>query len=105
MIEYLSTKVWSAVLPDAPVAPPAYVPTQGSYFDALSKAGQPTVIDTVKADLATEKTTGVRFTTQWASQVADLTTAYWQPILNGKKPIDELQVYVGKVNDLIKSNG
>ncbi|WP_328996021.1 extracellular solute-binding protein [Kribbella sp. NBC_01245] len=105
VIEYLSTKVWSAVLPAAPVAPPAYVPTQGSYFDALSKAGQPTVIDTVKADLATEKTTGVRFTTQWASQVADLTTAYWQPILNGKKPVDELQVYVGKVNELIKSNG
>ena len=42
---------------------------------------------------------------QWASQVVDLTTAYWQPILNGKKPVSDLQTYVGKVNDLIKTAG
>jgi hypothetical protein len=32
-------------------------------------------------------------------------TAYWQPILNGKKPVSDLQTYVGKVNDLIKTAG
>ncbi|GAA1586248.1 sugar ABC transporter substrate-binding protein [Kribbella sancticallisti] len=105
VLEYLNTKVWDAVLPASPVAPPAYTPAQESYFAALTKANQTTVVDTVKADLAAEKTVGVRFTTQWASQVIDLTTAYWQPILNGKKPTSELQTYVGKVNDLIKSQG
>lgn len=105
VLEYINTKVWDAVLPASPVAPPAYTPAQESYFNALTKAGQNTVVDTVKADLAAEKTVGVRFTTQWASQVVDLTTAYWQPILNGKKPTSDLQTYAGKINDLIKSQG
>ncbi|WP_433007614.1 ABC transporter substrate-binding protein [Kribbella sp. CA-294648] len=105
VLEYINTKVWDAVLPASPVAPPAYMPAQESYFNALTKAGQTTVVDTVKADLATEKTVGVRFTTQWASQVGDLTTAMYQPILTGKKPVSDLQGYVGKINDLIKSQG
>jgi ABC-type glycerol-3-phosphate transport system substrate-binding protein len=105
VLEYINTKVWDAVLPASPVAPPAYTPAQESYFSALTKAGQTTVVDTVKADLAAEKTVGVRFTTQWASQVGDLTTAYYQPILTGKKPVDELQTYVTKINDLIKQSG
>jgi ABC-type glycerol-3-phosphate transport system substrate-binding protein len=105
VLEYLNTKVWDAVLPASPVAPPAYLPAQESYFTALTKANQTTVVDTVKADLATEKTVGVRFTTQWSSQVADLTTAMYHPILTGKKPVSDLQSYVGKINDLIKSQG
>jgi ABC-type glycerol-3-phosphate transport system substrate-binding protein len=105
VLEYINTKVWDAVLPASPVAPPAYTPAQTSYYDALTKAQQTTVVDTVKADLSAEKTVGVRFTTQWAQQVGDLTTATYQPIISGKKPISELQTYVGKINDLIKQNG
>jgi ABC-type glycerol-3-phosphate transport system substrate-binding protein len=105
VLEFFNTKVWDAVLPASPVAPPAYTPAQESYFGALTKAGQNTVVDTVKADLTAEKTVGVRFTTQWASQVGDLTTAMYQPILTGKKPVSDLQAYVGKINDLIKSQG
>ena len=105
VLEYLNTKVWDAVLPASPVAPPAYTPAQTSYFDALTKAQQPTVVDTVKADLAAEKTVGVRFTTQWAQQVTDLTTANYQPILSGKKPVSELPSYIDKINGLIKSAG
>ncbi|GAA1545097.1 sugar ABC transporter substrate-binding protein [Kribbella lupini] len=105
VLEYLNTKVWDAVLPASPVAPPAYTPAQESYFAALTKAGQSTVVDTVKADLAAEKTVGVRFTTQWAAQVADLTTAHYLPVLQGKKPVTELQTYVDKINGLIKSGG
>lgn len=105
VLEYLNTKVWNEVLPASPVAPPAFTPAQEAYFGALTKSGQSTVVDTVKADLSAEKTTGVRFTTQWASQAQDLATAYWGPILSGKKPISELQTYVGKVNDLIKTAG
>ena len=102
VLQYLNTKVWDAVLPASPVAPPAYTPAQTSYFDALTKAQQTTVVDTVKADLAAEKTVGVRFTTQWAQQVGDLTTANYQPILSGKKPITDLPAYVDKINGLIK---
>jgi ABC-type glycerol-3-phosphate transport system substrate-binding protein len=105
VLEYINTKVWDAVLPASPVAPPAYTPAQASYFDALTKADQSTVVDTVKADLAAEKTVGVRFTTQWAQQVGDLTTAEYQPILSGKKPVSGLSSYVDKINGLIKSAG
>ena len=105
VLEYLNTKVWDAVLPASPVAPPAYTPAQTSYFDALTKANQTTVVDTVKADLAAGKTVGVRFTTQWAQQVGDLTTAEYQPILSGKKPISGLSSYVDKINGLIKQGG
>jgi ABC-type glycerol-3-phosphate transport system substrate-binding protein len=105
VLEYLNTKVWDAVLPASPVAPPAYTPAQASYFDALTKAQQTTVVDTVKADLAAEKTVGVRFTTQWAQQVGDLTTANYQPILSGKKPITDLPAYIDKINALIQSAG
>ena len=105
VLEYLNTKVWDAVLPASPVAPPAYTPAQASYFDALTKAQQTTVVDTVKADLAAEKTVGVRFTTQWAQQVGDLTTANYQPILSGKKPVSDLPAYIDKINGLIKSAG
>jgi ABC-type glycerol-3-phosphate transport system substrate-binding protein len=105
VLEYLNTKVWDAVLPASPVAPPAYTPAQASYFDALTKAQQATVVDTVKADLGAEKTVGVRFTTQWAQQVGDLTTANYQPILSGKKPITDLPAYIDKINGLIKSAG
>ncbi len=105
VLEYLNTKVWDAVLPASPVAPPAYTPAQASYFDALTKAQQTTVVDTVKADLGAEKTVGVRFTTQWAQQVGDLTTANYQPILSGKKPISDLPAYIDKINGLIKSAG
>jgi ABC-type glycerol-3-phosphate transport system substrate-binding protein len=104
VLEYLNTKVWEQVLPSSPVAPPAYVPAQASFFDALTKGGATTVVSTVKTDLAMEKTTGVRFTTTWASQAGPLYTTHYQPVLAGKKPIDELQTLVTKVNDLIKAN-
>ncbi|MFF1821949.1 ABC transporter substrate-binding protein [Kribbella sp. NPDC058245] len=105
VLQYVNTKVWDAVLPESPVAPPAYTPAQASYFDALTKAQQTTVVDTVKADLAAEKTVGVRFTTQWAQQVGDLTTAEYTPIISGKKPVSNLSAYVEKINALIKSGG
>jgi len=105
VLQYINSKVWDAVLPASPVAPPAYTPAQTSYFDALNKAQQTTVADTVKDGLAAEKTVGVRFTTTWAQQVGDLTTAYYQPILQGKKPISDLQTYVTKINDLIQQGG
>jgi hypothetical protein len=63
------------------------------------------VASTVKADLDAPLTMGVRFTTQWASQSNDLITAYWPDILQGKKPLSDLQTMTDKINDVIKSNG
>ena len=104
VLEYLDSTVWTKVLPDSPVAVPAYTAAQDSYFDALDKAGQATVAATVKTDLQATSTIGVRFTTQWASQASDLVTAYWPDILQGKKPLSDLQTMADKINDVIKSN-
>ncbi|MFJ6893673.1 ABC transporter substrate-binding protein [Streptomyces hokutonensis] len=105
VLKYLDSTVWTKVLPDSPVAAPAYLSSQSAYFGALDKAGLTTVATTVKAGLNTPTTIGVRFTTQWASQSNDLITAYWPDILNGKKPLSDLQTMTGKINDVIKSNG
>ncbi|MDV9173662.1 extracellular solute-binding protein [Streptomyces sp. W16] len=105
VLKYLDSTVWTKVLPDSPVAAPAYLSSQSAYFGALEKAGLTTVAATVKAGLNTQTTMGVRFTTQWASQSNDLITAYWPDILNGKKPLSDLQTMTDKINDVIKSNG
>ncbi|MFE2427488.1 ABC transporter substrate-binding protein [Streptomyces sp. NPDC059373] len=104
VLTYLDSTVWSKVLPDSPVAAPAYTSAQGAYFGALDKAGLTTVSSTVKTELNTSSTIGVRFTTQWANQTNDLITAYWPDILQGKKPLSDLQTMTDKINEVIKSN-
>ncbi|MEV2191126.1 extracellular solute-binding protein [Streptomyces phaeochromogenes] len=104
VLKYLNSTVWTKVLPGSPVAAPAYLSAQSAYFGALDKSGQTTVASTVKEGLNTQTTIGVRFTTQWASQSNDLITAYWPDILNGKKPLSDLQTMTDKINDVIKSN-
>ncbi|WSQ07871.1 extracellular solute-binding protein [Streptomyces sp. NBC_01231] len=104
VLSYLDSTVWTKVLPDSPVAVPAYTGAQDAYFNALGKAGLTTVASTVKADLDAPLTSGVRFTTQWASQSNDQITAYWPDILKGNKPLSDLQTMTGKINDVIKSN-
>ncbi|WP_405877713.1 extracellular solute-binding protein [Streptomyces sp. NBC_01136] len=104
VLKYLDSTVWTKVLPDSPVAAPAYLSAQDAYFGALDKAGLTTVASTVKAGLNTSSTIGVRFTTQWASQSNDLITAYWPDILQGKKPLSDLQTMTDKINEVIKSN-
>jgi ABC-type glycerol-3-phosphate transport system substrate-binding protein len=104
VLKYLDSTVWTKVLPDSPVAVPAYTGAQDPYFNALDKAGQTTVASTVKTDLKASSTIGVRFTTQWATQANDLVTAYWPDILQGKKPLSDLQTMADKINEVIKSN-
>jgi ABC-type glycerol-3-phosphate transport system substrate-binding protein len=105
VLKYLDSTVWTKVLPDSPVAPPALTTAQPAYFKALTDAGLTTVAGTVKTDLTMPTTTGVRFTTEWAAQANDQITAYWPDILQGKKPLSDLQNLANKLSDLAKSNG
>lgn len=100
VVKFLDTAVMKEVMTKTPVAPPAYQPAQESYFQALKSAKAPTVADTAKAALEAKTTVGTRFTTTWATQAADLTTADYLPILQGKAPISQLQTYVEKVKAL-----
>ncbi len=40
VLKYLDSTAWTKVLPDSPVAVPAYTGAQDSYFNALDKAGK-----------------------------------------------------------------
>jgi ABC-type glycerol-3-phosphate transport system substrate-binding protein len=103
VLEYLDSTVFEHVLPQSPVAPPAVTSARPSYFNSLS-ALPSDITTTVNADLNSKYPTGVRFTPTWSSQVNDLTTADFFPILTGKAPLSSLKDYVSKVNAIIQQN-
>ncbi|GAB3803917.1 sugar ABC transporter substrate-binding protein [Humibacter antri] len=103
VLQYLEGTVFGKVLSQTPVAPPAYVKAQPSYFKALSSM-PPSIESTVKADLGAKHLVGIRFTPTWAPKVNQVTTAKFLPILEGKAPISTLPDYVSQVNDIIKQN-
>jgi ABC-type glycerol-3-phosphate transport system substrate-binding protein len=105
VMQYLDTTAWEQVLKNSPVAAPAYQPSAIPYYNALNIANMSTVVETVKEELQIQTVNGVRFTTTWSSKAQDIETAYWPDILNGKKPLSELQTMANKLNDLIKSGG
>jgi ABC-type glycerol-3-phosphate transport system substrate-binding protein len=103
VVKFLDSTVMKEVMAKTPVAPPAYQPAQSAYFESLTAANATTVADTAKYNLDAKTTVGTRFTTTWATQAADLTTAEYLPILQGKAPISGLKDYVAKVKALIKN--
>lgn len=103
-LKFLNTKVIPQVMADSYVAPPAYLPGQKGYLDALDKVGAPSVAETVHYSLDAKEKVGLRFTTNWASQVNDQTLAIYLPILKGNKPVSELQSYVDAVRKIMESN-
>lgn len=104
VMQFLSTKAWETVLTGAPVAPPAYKPAAGPYYDTLKSGGLDSAASTVQYSLDSSSLASVRFTTTWASKANDIITSYWPDILQGKKPVSALQTMASQLNDLIKSS-
>jgi multiple sugar transport system substrate-binding protein len=101
--QFLASGVWEQVLPKAPVAPAAYVPSSTPYFDTLKSLGLSSVADSVNYILQTPTKEGIRFTATWASKASDI-TKQWNDVLNGKTPVASgAQTIVQQLNDLIKS--
>ncbi len=105
VLRFLNTTVMGEVLTASPVAPPAFVKGQDTYFAALTAGDQTTVVDSVKAGLATQQTVGVRFATSYAGQAGDVVTAHWPAILKGEKPVSDLNAMADEINKLIAGNG
>jgi len=102
--QFLATTAWESILPGAPVAPAAYVPSSQPYFNTLKTGGQESVAETVNYALQAPKKVGVRFNTTWSKKADDVLKQY-NDILTGKTPVDSgVKTMVQQLNDLIKSN-
>lgn len=104
VVEFIDTQVIPAVMSKTPVAPPAYMPGQQAYFDSLVEMGADTVVETLEYSLNAEEFIGLRLTTPYASQVNDLTTGTYLPILKGQKPVEDLATFVEQVQALVDAN-
>jgi hypothetical protein len=104
VLRYLNTTVMGEVLKASPVAAPAYLKGQETYFGALNAGKLTTVVNSVKTGLDTQQTVGVRFTTAYSGQVNDVVTANWPAILKGEKPVSELSAMADQINKIITSN-
>ena len=104
VLKFLNATVMGDMLKKAPVAPPAFSGAQSTYFSALD-AGQLTgVTEAVRTSLGAPATVGVRPTTTYSAQIADVVTAEWGPILQGKKPLSELTGMAQQIDKVISSN-
>jgi len=103
--QFLASGVWEQVLPSAPVAPAAYVPSSQPYFDTLNKMGLNSVSDSVNYILQTKNKQPIRFTAVYASKAGDI-LKQWNDILDGKTDLKSgSATMVQQLNDLIKSGG
>ena len=102
--QFLGSTAWETILPGAPVAPAAYVPSSQPYFATLKANGQDSVAETVNYALQSPKKIGVRFNATWAKKADDVLKQY-NDILMGKTPVDSgVKTMTQQLNDLIKSN-
>ena len=99
-VAFLEKEVLPQVMADSMVAPVAYAPGRDGYLKALEENDMSTVSETVNYDMNAEKLVGTRLTTSYSSQVNDLTTATYLPVLKGQRPIEDLQGYVAEVEKL-----
>lgn len=105
VMQFLGSSAWESILPGAPVAPAAYVPSSAPYFDTLKSAGLQSVADSVNYELTAQKKLGIRFIGPWSSKANDVVTAKWNDILNGKTPVDTgVPDMVKQLNDVIQQN-
>lgn len=83
---YLETDVMPKVLAKAPVAPPAYQPSAGPYYQSLIKSGAGSTAAAVRYEMDARTKIPVRFIAPWSQRVSDITNVQWVDIINGKVP-------------------
>ncbi|WP_420593556.1 ABC transporter substrate-binding protein [Deinococcus sp.] len=105
VMTWLDSKGWESILPGAPVAPSAYVPSATPYFNTLKAGGYGSVADSVKYVLGTTTTDGVRFVAPWSGKANDQVKASWSDILLGKVAVQPgVTKLVEQLNTLISDN-
>ncbi|QDP95275.1 sugar ABC transporter substrate-binding protein [Microlunatus elymi] len=104
VISYMLTDVFNDAYAQDPVAPIAYLPGTTGYFENLKTHGAigNGIVTTVQQELKNPNKVGTGFLDPWAGKAGNLNTSLWNPMLEGKKPVDPtLKDYVDQVNKLI----
>lgn len=102
VLRYLDTKSYEIVLPETPVAPPAYSDSAKPYYDKLSSSGHSDVASTLDYMLNSPNKQPVRFMEGWAGKAKRFIEAEWNKILTGELPIDTIDNIVANINDVIE---
>jgi multiple sugar transport system substrate-binding protein len=104
VLQYLDTTAWETVLPASPVAPAAYTPASGPYFQKLKSAGLSSVAASVTYEMSSPVKGAIRFNPTWATQANNVITAQWNDILMGKTPVASgSQSMAAAINKVIAS--
>jgi ABC-type glycerol-3-phosphate transport system substrate-binding protein len=85
-ITYLETTGFNDTMRKVPVAPVAYLPGSQGYFDSLTGQGAETtaMADAVKASLDAPVKVPTGFLDAWSAKALNITTATWNPAIDGK---------------------
>lgn len=104
-MSYLETDVLPQVLAKAPVAPPAYAPSAGPYYQSLIKSGAGSTAASVRYEMDAPTKIPVRFIAPWSQRVSDITNVQWVDIINSKVPAQQgIPKMFGDINRTIKQN-
>ena len=101
VLKFLDTEMYKIVIPQTPVAPPAYQPAAAAYFDTLKNAGHAEMAEALDYMLKSPDKQPVRFQQVWAGKANKFLDAQWNNIIMGKAPITDLDQMVTDINDVI----
>ncbi|MGC5165251.1 ABC transporter substrate-binding protein [Luteimicrobium sp. DT211] len=91
-IVYLETTGFNESMKTVPVAPIAYTPGTKGYYEGLEAQGgtaAASIEATAKYELATPDKFNTSFLDPWATKEADIEKTSWNPMLEGKKSVDD----------------
>jgi len=100
LLKYVVGTAYNDVLPEFPVAPAAYVDASKTYFEKLKSTGHGDLADGLNVQLEAKNKLLVRFLDPWAGD-ANKFSADWTSILDGTKPLTDLDTYAQNINDVI----
>lgn len=101
MIKFIHTDMYSEVLPQTPVAPPAAVDYGKAYYDKLTESGHQDLVDGMTYMLESPTKLPVRFLDPFASDAGAFQTDAWGPIINGAGSEADLDKMVENTNNAI----
>ncbi|MFW6598411.1 ABC transporter substrate-binding protein [Propionibacteriaceae bacterium Y2011] len=109
LIHYMLTTGFNEAYAEVGLTPIAYTPGSKGFFSYMeeksaTESGYGEVAKSVEADLANPNKSGTSFLDKWANRAADVTKAVWNPMLDGKRPVDEaVDDYAAQVGALAVS--
>ena len=101
MIKFIHTEMYSEVLPQTPVAPPAATDYGEAYYDKLIEEGHQDLVDGMTYMLEAENKLPIRFLDPFASDASAFITDGWGPIINGTKTDADIDAMVDSINSAI----